>query len=168
MVKEYNCHMGGVDLQDMLVALYRTNIGVKRYYLRIVFHLLDMCVVIVWLLYCRHCSQRGITKCKTPIILGSEIAHALLRAGEKTTRKRDRSVNEGTTLELVNKKEVRNAAKVVGDVRYDCVGHWPAHTEKRQRCKLCIKAYSMVKCVKCEKALCLTKDRNCFKEYHIK
>jgi hypothetical protein len=45
MVKEYNCHMGEVDLQDMLVALYRTNIGVKRYYLRIVFHLLDMCVV---------------------------------------------------------------------------------------------------------------------------
>jgi hypothetical protein len=43
MVKEYNCHMGGVDLQDMLVALYRTNTGVKRYYLRIVFHLLDVC-----------------------------------------------------------------------------------------------------------------------------
>ena len=43
MVKEYNCHMGGVDLQDMLVALYRTNIGVKRFYLCIVFHLLDVC-----------------------------------------------------------------------------------------------------------------------------
>jgi hypothetical protein len=38
MVKEYNCHMGGVDLQKMLVALYRTNTAVKRYYLRIVFH----------------------------------------------------------------------------------------------------------------------------------
>ena len=45
MVKEYNCHMGGVDLQDMLVALHRTNIGVKTYYLRNMFHLLAMCVV---------------------------------------------------------------------------------------------------------------------------
>ena len=48
-MKEYNCHMGGVDLQDMLVALYRTNIRVKRYYLHIGFHLLDMCVLNVWL-----------------------------------------------------------------------------------------------------------------------
>jgi hypothetical protein len=56
--------MGGVDLQDMLVALYRTNIRVKRYYLRIVFHLLVMCVN-AWLLYRRHCSQRGFTKWKT-------------------------------------------------------------------------------------------------------
>ena len=67
-MKEYFCHMGGVDLQDMLVALYRLNIGVKRYYLRIVFHLLDMCVVNAWLLYRHHCSQQGITKCKTLII----------------------------------------------------------------------------------------------------
>ena len=29
MVKEYNCHVGGVDWQDMLVASYRTNIGVS-------------------------------------------------------------------------------------------------------------------------------------------
>jgi hypothetical protein len=65
MVKEYNCHRGGVDLQDMLVALYITNIEVKRYYLCIVFQLLDMCVVNAWLLYRRHSSQQGITKCKT-------------------------------------------------------------------------------------------------------
>ena len=168
MVKEYNCHMGGVDLQDMLVALYRTNIGVKRYYLRIVFHLLDMCVVNAWLLYRRHCLQRGIAKCKTLLIFRSEIAHALLRAGKTTTRKRGRSANNSPTLELVNKKKVRKAAKVVDDVRYDCVGHWPAHTEKKQRCKLCITAYSRVKCVKCDKALCFTKNKNCFMEYHRK
>ncbi|XP_049799909.1 piggyBac transposable element-derived protein 3-like [Schistocerca nitens] len=41
IVREYNRSMGGVDLHDMLVALYRSNIGVKRFYLRIVFHLLD-------------------------------------------------------------------------------------------------------------------------------
>jgi len=120
----------------MLVALYRTNTGVKRYYLRIVFHLLDVCVVNAWLLYLRHCSQRGITKCKILIIFRSEIAHALLRAGKITTRKRGRSANDSPTLELVNKKKARNATTVVDDVRYDCVGHWPAHTEKKQRCKL--------------------------------
>ena len=168
MVKEYNCRMGGFDLKDMLVALYRTNIGVKRYYLRIVFHLLDMCVVNAWLLYRRHCSQRGITKCKTLINFRSEIAHALLGAGKITVRKSGRSASNSPTLELVNKKKVRNSARVVEDVRYDCVGHCPAHTDKKQRCKFCIKACSRVKCVKCEKAFCLTKDKNCFMAYHIK
>ena len=59
MMKEYNCHMGGDDVRDVLVALYRTNIKVKRHYLHILFHLLDVCAVNAWLLYRRHCSQRG-------------------------------------------------------------------------------------------------------------
>ncbi|KAJ4438316.1 hypothetical protein ANN_14258 [Periplaneta americana] len=45
IVKKYNCFIGGVDLHDILVVLYRSNIGVKQFYLRIIFHLLDMCVV---------------------------------------------------------------------------------------------------------------------------
>jgi hypothetical protein len=55
--------MGGVNFQDTLVAVYGISIGIKRYYLCIVFHLLDICVVNAWLLYL-HCSQRGITKCQ--------------------------------------------------------------------------------------------------------
>ncbi|XP_049855114.1 piggyBac transposable element-derived protein 3-like [Schistocerca gregaria] len=51
IVREYNRSVGGVDLHDMLVAFYRNNIGVKRFYLRIVFHLLDMRVVNAWLQY---------------------------------------------------------------------------------------------------------------------
>lgn len=43
IVKEYNSSMGGVDLHDMLVELYRVDIRVKRYHLRIVFHLIDVC-----------------------------------------------------------------------------------------------------------------------------
>jgi len=45
-------------------------------------------------------------------------------------RKRGQSAKDSPTLELVNKKKVRNAAKVVDDVRYNCVGHWPVDTEK--------------------------------------
>ena len=102
------------------------------------------------------------------IIFWSETARALLRAKNITARKRSRSASDSHTLELVNKKKVRNSAKVMDDVRCDCVWHWPAHTEKNQRCRLCIKAYSRVKCMKWEKAFCLTKDKNCFMAYHIK
>lgn len=59
VVREYNAFMGGVDLHDMQVELYRTDIRAKRFYLRIVFHLIDTCVVNTWLLYRRHCVQKN-------------------------------------------------------------------------------------------------------------
>ena len=51
IVKDYNEVMGGVDLADMLISLYRTNIKSKRWYLKIIFHCIDICKVNGWLLY---------------------------------------------------------------------------------------------------------------------
>jgi hypothetical protein len=53
---------------------------------------------------------------------------------------------------MVSKKKVRNAAKVLDEVRYDGVGNWSTHNEKKQRCKLRIKAYTSVRYLKREKA----------------
>lgn len=50
-VKIYNQHMGGVDLMDSLVALYRHSQRNKRWYMRIFFHLLNVAVVNAWLLW---------------------------------------------------------------------------------------------------------------------
>jgi hypothetical protein len=44
-------------------------------------------------------------------------------AGKPTTRKRIWSANDSPTLDFVNKNKVRNAEKVVDDVRYDGVGY---------------------------------------------
>lgn len=44
-VKEYNSFMGAIDLHDMLVEIYQTDIKCKRYYIRIIFHIIDMCIV---------------------------------------------------------------------------------------------------------------------------
>jgi len=49
-IGQYNSYMGSIDLHDMLVELYRVNIRVRRFYLRIVYHLLDMCVMFVALI----------------------------------------------------------------------------------------------------------------------
>ncbi|XP_049809319.1 piggyBac transposable element-derived protein 2-like [Schistocerca nitens] len=87
IVREYNRSMGAVDLHDMLVALYRSNIGVKRFYLRIVFHLLDMCVVNAWVLYRRHLRQRGITKHMSLPIFRSDVAHGPLKVGDILVRR---------------------------------------------------------------------------------
>ena len=67
VVASYNASMGGVDLADMLIALYRTKIMTKkRRYLKIIFHIVDICKVSGWLLYRSHCKQNFIaqnTKC---------------------------------------------------------------------------------------------------------
>lgn len=44
-IGKYNTYMGGIDLHDMLVEFYRVDIQVRRFYLRIIYHLLDLCVV---------------------------------------------------------------------------------------------------------------------------
>lgn len=48
--------MGGVDLHDILVELYH-DCRVKRYYLRIMYHLPDMNLVKAWFLYRIHWTQ---------------------------------------------------------------------------------------------------------------
>ena len=101
IVKEYNKFMGGVDLHDMLVALYRINIRAKRYYLRIIFHLIDMCVVNAWLLYRRHVTLTGETKHMTLMDFRSDVARALLRAGKVINRKRGRPSAEPVFNERV-------------------------------------------------------------------
>ena len=57
IVASYNSSMGGVDLADMLISLYRTKIITKKcWYLRIIFNIVDICKVSGWLLYRRHCK----------------------------------------------------------------------------------------------------------------
>ncbi|XP_039469062.1 piggyBac transposable element-derived protein 3-like [Oreochromis aureus] len=53
VVQEYNKNMGGVDLLDSLIALYRNKVRSKKWYHRLVFHFLDMIIVTTWLLYRR-------------------------------------------------------------------------------------------------------------------
>ena len=43
LIKSYNECMGGVDKCDMLLALYRNTMKTRKWYKRILFHLLDLC-----------------------------------------------------------------------------------------------------------------------------
>lgn len=58
IVSQYNQFMGGVDLVDMLVELYRIDIRSNKWYTRIIFWCLNVSVVTAWQLYRRHETQR--------------------------------------------------------------------------------------------------------------
>lgn len=50
--------MGGVDLSDMLIALYRTEMKTRRWYMSI-FSSSDICVNNAWLTYKRDAKRTG-------------------------------------------------------------------------------------------------------------
>ena len=89
MVKEYNESMGGVDLNDMLISLYRLNIQTrKRWYLKIITHLVNICNVIGWLLYRRRSEQLRVPKKNKHKLLQfmKGVADDLLFAGKESVR----------------------------------------------------------------------------------
>ncbi|KAH9629018.1 hypothetical protein HF086_007503 [Spodoptera exigua] len=59
LVRHYNQHMGGVDLCDMLIALYRTSFKSRRWYMNIFGQMLDIAVNNAWLLYRRNCNMKA-------------------------------------------------------------------------------------------------------------
>ena len=61
-VHQYNAHMGGVDLADMLTSLYRIKLGTKKLYHHILYYCIELAVVNGWILYKRHQSQMGVEK----------------------------------------------------------------------------------------------------------
>lgn len=61
IVKEYNKNMGGVDLADMLIALYSIPFRCMRSYMTIFAQIIDICVNNAWILYRKHANPA--TKC---------------------------------------------------------------------------------------------------------
>jgi hypothetical protein len=51
IVSEYNKFMGGVDLCDMFLALYRIDRKSKKYHLRIVYYLFSVCCCNAWIIH---------------------------------------------------------------------------------------------------------------------
>jgi hypothetical protein len=90
VVEEYNMHMGGVDLCDMLMSVYRIHLRSTKYYMHIFYYCITLAVVNSWLLYRRHCLQRNVsTKSQTKLLqFQSTIATALLMVGKEQKQQR--------------------------------------------------------------------------------
>ena len=59
IVQQCNRYMGGVNLADMLLSLYRIRWKTKCWHQMIFWHLIDMAKISAWILYCRHFRQNG-------------------------------------------------------------------------------------------------------------
>lgn len=163
IVKHYNRHMGGVDLADMLISLYRTPLRTKRYYLRIFAYMIDLCVCNSWLLARRDAKLLGGTYKLSLKKFRLQIATSLILV-KRAPKRKNLSVE---CVPISAKKTKFLTKRPQDDVRYDATAHWPVYC-KKGRCKNCKSGFARMQCSKCKVILCFTKERNCFIDFHSK
>ncbi|XP_054602416.1 piggyBac transposable element-derived protein 2-like [Nothobranchius furzeri] len=162
LIHAYNEHMGGIDLSDMLVHLYKTPAKSTRWYLPLFGYVLDLCITNSWLVYKRECGQLN----QKPISLKRfclAVAHSLKQVNKPASKVGRPS---SSSPPLSKKRHITRPSQPQPDVRYDSCGHWPLHCDKRGRCSYCPKGVSRWKCQKCNVFLCLNANQECFAGYH--
>ncbi|KAL3218436.1 hypothetical protein MRX96_005942 [Rhipicephalus microplus] len=160
LVRVYNQSMGGVDRADQLLAFYRNDLKTKKWYKRVVFHLLDLAVVNSWLLYrAPKGSSMQLAHYKLQITLG------LMKAEQATEDAKEQREFGSTRLS-------NRASDIPGAVRYEGVNHMPVKISQpnAQRCKMLeCKRKTRMQCKKCQVYLCIEIDgpTNCFERFHL-
>uniref|UniRef100_A0A3B4A161 PiggyBac transposable element-derived protein domain-containing protein n=1 Tax=Periophthalmus magnuspinnatus TaxID=409849 RepID=A0A3B4A161_9GOBI len=152
IISIYNQFKGGVNSLEALISNFPIQIKSRKFYHKLFFYFINMVIVNSWLLYQRDCDFLNVPKKMQKDFLDfrTSIAQALCLQGKDLSRK-------------------RSATKAIPtqEVRSDSVGHWPVMETVRQRCKRpnC-KGLTVSKCVKCNVHLCLSKRKNCFRDFH--
>lgn len=169
IVLSYNKSMGGVDLVDMLISLYRIKVKTKRWYIKVLWHLIDICKVNAWNLYRRHFAQLNLPKQKMLSLcqFSTQLGQALMYSNKFFAGSQRGRPSKRASSASIKPSKRATVATPCQDVRYDNIAHWPEPVDQKQRCRNC-QAYSRTKCTKCKLALCLVKDRNCFQDFHTK
>jgi len=165
IVQVYNRHMGGVDLLDSLIGLYRSRLRSKKWYLRIFFHLIDMMIVNAWILY-RECRRHNpALKSMRLHDFKSDVAAVFCSAEvDAKPKKRGRRLADDSSPPTKHRK---CAPRPQDHLRTDGKDHWPEWCSQRGRCRRSgCKGSTRVRCSKCKTFICFTPRQNCFKVFH--
>lgn len=178
IVKEYNRGMGEVNIYDKQMECYRTWFKTRKWTWKVILHFIDFSVVNAWLTYVRDAKSNNIPQknIKDLLRFRLEIAEFLMATDSKSKKRAVFSDSEEENDEGGHKakhsKFFNPPVKMpCVDKRYDGVDHLPIADDiaAPRKCRLenC-KSRSKMKCEKCKTYLCLSKNKNCFKEFHKK
>lgn len=159
VVKVYNAHMGGVDIADMLTALYRIRMKTRRWYMSIFAQMLDIALNNSWLLHRRDCKQLPNENKLSLKKFRIQTALALIKTNTKSQIPRG-TLDPGS--DMITKPFL---PRPVDEARLDCFDHFATYTSQG-RCRLCKNGKTTVICSKCEQRLCFTPKKNCFLLFH--
>uniref|UniRef100_A0AAR2LHE2 PiggyBac transposable element-derived protein domain-containing protein n=1 Tax=Pygocentrus nattereri TaxID=42514 RepID=A0AAR2LHE2_PYGNA len=152
-VKDYNKHMGGVDLSDALIGYYNVLHKSRKWYKTFFFHFIDIGIV------------------------NSFILHQQLSDIHGQAALTQKAFREALVIELTN--VMKRSEEVAGPsgpskqpAQEKCMPAFFSDdaTAGRRKCENCEKEGQQTKtpffCAKCGVALCLVPTRNCFKQWH--
>lgn len=176
IVRLYNNSMGGVDLHDQLISYYRVFIKSKKWTLRLLFHVFDMATTNSWLQYIIDCEDLKVPKKNILDLLSFKhiLAESLIKLGNSVltpTRKRGRpsSSPKLDVAKLPTKHRKVDSKNPTLEIIKDRVDHF-AFIDYLRDGTLCkhvgCTMRTHIMCKKCNVHLCLTKDRNCFYNFH--
>lgn len=154
LVKVYNPSMGGVDRADQGLSFYRNDLRSKKWYKKVIFHVLHLAVVNSWILY------RAVKE--SPMQLAEfklQVAIGLMNAEKSATA--DPKPNPTSSNHMSNR-----AWDISRSVRYDGMNHVPIKVpqESAPRCKLPTRSRrTRLQRRKCRVYLCIEQDEpsNC-------
>ncbi|MGL6082107.1 MAG: hypothetical protein ACRC4N_06460, partial [Gammaproteobacteria bacterium] len=150
-VRDYNKHMGGVDLSDALIGYYNVLHKTTKWYKTFFFHFVDIAVVNSFILHKYLCQSQS----KTPLS-HKEFRERLL--SELATQSSTSDAPEPST----------SATAAAEQCLPEYFGSDAA--SGRRVCALCklagLKIKTPMYCTKCNVPLCLVPSRNCFSKWH--
>ena len=173
IVKFYNGGMFGVDLADMLISLYRISVKTKRWYIKIFWHMIYVAKVNSWLLYKRHCRQKGSPANRQLTLLRFTLQFSDALIAEAKSQESPKQPGRPPKRKSQDIAEPKKAGRKPFSPspnyssQKDQVGHWPQiRSTEKGRCRHCPSGYSRTHSLKCNVCLCLTVDKNCFLDFH--
>lgn len=161
LVKNYNSYMGFVDKMDMLKSLYEIDRKSVKWWHRIFWHFLDLCVVNSFIIFYERVGAKSLALKSFRLA----VALGLIGADPDMPKRGRKRTSEGTAI-------VSNYKPTVAlEVRFDKCSHMPVHAKPR-RCAQCSTKKEPHKsswsCTICNVGLCLNDKKNCFILYHRK
>lgn len=153
---------------------YRTFFKTRKWTWKVILHFIDFAVVNSHLLYIRDAKANKVLKKNRHDLLSFRLAlyEWLLHSKKRNENDVPQPEESDEEPQIKRSKFFNPPVKMpVADKRYDGFEHWPVVDDisAPRACRLegCT-SRSKVMCEKCKTYLCLSKQKDCFKAFHVK
>ena len=161
VVKAYNACMGGVDLNDRMIALYRAGAKSKKWTIKTMLHFIDMAAVNGWILHRRSHGERRMKFLEFKYALAKQM---LSWCGEESGSSSD-------SEEQSHQPPKRARVPPIPSPRLVATGKHLPRAHVRKEFRRCRNAGCSMKtgteCRTCGIFLCCRPERDCFYEFHV-
>lgn len=166
IIKEYNQNMGGVDLIDRMIALYRNKARTKRWTVRTIMHMFDLAISNAWLQYRQCMVQSGAHRKEILQYLDFRMAVAESWIAAEDPLDISFSDDEADAMPGKRRPVIPQPSE---SLRTSGAKHFPKMVQQKNasRCRNngC-SGKTRVQCTGCKMFLCIAVGRDCFLDYH--